>query len=404
MDIIELKSDSYLSKFSGPELAKQRNTAIYIEKLASLSGTNINNWNMEPFLKENERLPTDKNKINQVFFSLKENPVINLDDEKMTEEQKRILHKTFGCHDETSLKAKLASHERSAKNYSHEAANQHKLAMRINKELLSAMAGRNTSDEKMYELLSQGFWEVHRYPDEAEATLILKTVNEVIITYINEDHGVKQQFNFGRMRLRLREDGHVKVYIKQEDNKDKFIVDDGHCHPHVGNGGGVCTGELSKEFDRAVGERDFSKIAIIVQKVLLSYNPEDAYRQITHYEFAKMSHEKGFDRSRCNSYWGLYEHWLETDELRDPSKNERYLTAEELKKQIEDGPQHHSFSSTELRTVRREMELNTGITHGSRSDERYGQVVYNAGGIVLRGTEIRDWLVNRNDARAEAPF
>lgn len=63
-----------------------------------------------------------------------------------------------------------------------------------------------------------------------------------------------------------------------------FATSEGYPHPHISNGGGVCTGNSKSDILKHLMNSDYALVIQSVMMVLTHYNPSDPYRYLYYFE------------------------------------------------------------------------------------------------------------------------
>ncbi len=117
----------------------------------------------------------------------------------------------------------------------------------------------------------------------------------VILVYQNKQHGIDITLDLGRFRFEWLFAGVVKVHPHTGN-----ILASNHYHPHL-SGGNICLGNAADAYKTAVAEGKISTQFQILQSILLSYNPDSPYIDIT--TFQKFIDFKTCDKSKLETYW-----------------------------------------------------------------------------------------------------
>lgn len=274
----------YSSKFGcfptemPPEIRKAQVDAIqYIEKMSSLTNTDISTWNLFKVFEsewfESAPLVTDKAEINKRMLARELQDKRGVPDQlrKLDEDVEKTIKEHLG-----SERAILTSAARSAMRQHHQSASSKRgeyeelMSMAWKKRLLITELNNETKVDftsRINEVLQQGFWEFHEYND---SKIKLRTKQDVILEHKNVAAGIDLRVNFGKFVAEL---GYTNFKLRVQKHENN-LTSRGYYHPYVSLMGEICWGNMSYAADELYKAGNLPGLFELLGSLLMTYTPE----------------------------------------------------------------------------------------------------------------------------------
>lgn len=295
MFINEVKREGYTC-FNSIEDKRERNKQInslkYIDELASMSRTDIREWNLvEVFADDKGIFPVNRNRINKIFFQCKAGFVpkeYEMSGPMMA--KLKGLEESIPTRDMSRVDRDIASERETVASYQR---NLDEVMSRLRKKIdfKNILIGHKLDmPEMVKKVIDENFWTLHEIED---STLVFHTKNDVYIKYKNDAQMVDLNVNTGRFECRYNITRGRAPVTGLENNIVSHTL-----HPHVGSGGGVCTGDMSDQFNQAKMYRMIDQVMNIIQCSLTTYNHDSPYIAIEALHQARVDQEMSEERRR----------------------------------------------------------------------------------------------------------
>lgn len=259
----------------------QINALVYLENLAALSGTKIDNWPvLEIFKDEAGQLVTAKNQINARFFKHRETQAAPPSLSTVPQDQLSML-KDLG---ESLKRSRMTNLQREVVNYQSSINRYYREIDTLTAGLLAVGDQLKAFDSMSFDpsvevakIIASGKW---RFLNVDHLQWVsFATVNDIILTYRNDAQGINCSVNLGLFKVQFNlGTGAFRVY-----KLGRNLEVNGYYHPHV-SGGNLCTGEVNRLFSEAISKRDLARVLDIAFDVLSSYNHDSPYVLLTSFD------------------------------------------------------------------------------------------------------------------------
>jgi hypothetical protein len=131
-------------------------------------------------------------------------------------------------------------------------------------------------------LLSEGRVEIESI-SAVDGKVRFKTVSPTVINYVDKKKNIDMSIDMGTFIISV-DLGRQQVFIL----KDKGNTEsNGHYHPHVNNGGGVCWGNAQGTIETALMATDIYTIVNTCLLLLSEYNDASPYQSLAQFELAQ---------------------------------------------------------------------------------------------------------------------
>lgn len=245
----------------------------YLKDLAARSQTDISNWPVLKLFSDGKGgVISDRPKMNGIFFDYKlKAPAVRL---ALSPEALLKLRCLEDAARNLSARPMINQAERSM-NY---ALSRHREYMSYMKTAAKAYAQaelikghRPDYARDVVEVEAEGFWKFSDIESDT-ANIVFETVNDVLLSYLNTQHGVKQSVNLGRFRVIYSIKDAVLFF---QSITKKFR----HVHPHI-HANTMCFGDVRDEIHQFIAKGMIVPVMQICQKALQSYNPDSPYTRL----------------------------------------------------------------------------------------------------------------------------
>jgi hypothetical protein len=267
-----------------PETAKVQESSVkYIEHLGTITGVNVSNWKpLEIFVGEDGKLPSKRNKLNEVFFQYLQ----ACKDEKKTEiptddDISKICFK-FDKSYAKQIDGIIQRSEAGITDCDKEIASLHVNLQRKHEfrfKTLATVEGLKTKKRDgtgiasdLRKILEEGFWTLSDEPIEGELNLVTP---EIVLTHFNKKQATTTTTSVGHIQINVDiANGFLDFWAE---GYDKNPLHNSYFHPHVGSDGKICLGNMAKEFELAITNCSLEQSLDIIKKVLTIYCDENPY-------------------------------------------------------------------------------------------------------------------------------
>lgn len=265
---------------------EQLKALAYLRHIAAMTNADINRWNISGLFGENgnsedDRINTDKNAINKIFFQ-KYQEVIekkNIDTsaplaEEVPELQEAVLKAAASNleYRAQGLRRSIEQHLASARTYNERVKNQLEHMHKCKQELMMLEGGDYATviKNKLNEALSSGYWV---NPVVHNNHLYLNTRNKIIISHENKSAGLDIKLDVGYLAVKINLRSFDMMVIPYKNN----IRYENYFHPHVDHNGQICWGDAYNSVAKWREQFEIGKILQILYSLLQNYNPENPY-------------------------------------------------------------------------------------------------------------------------------
>jgi hypothetical protein len=285
---------------------KQGEAYAYIERLASLSGTDLSSWNYDIFTdkefpedlklyRDGSYIHTDTGKINEIFFERKRNGAggVTITDPYLLDSL-RALRDDPG-YITNQMNRTVAAKQKVLEDLSAQVENSLKEVIHARRVLSEFNKNPVDIPGHIDRIHNSGFFKLKALQNE---TLVFHTVNPVIVQHVNDRAGVRFSVKLGRFEVRYTiSTGDLRV-LPYSDN----IIVDGYYHPHVSTDGKICFGEILFTVIRYLGAADVFSVMSRVQAILMSYNDANPYVALIHFKKRGENGEEEQEEDEDNYY------------------------------------------------------------------------------------------------------
>jgi hypothetical protein len=265
----------------------QINAIKYIKTLASVSNTDIMHWNILDLFSKDGAVITDRTSINKVFFSYRENAPIN--PTTITEDKYAKLLKLTENRKKVSSSDLMDMHRRKmndAINYYNNYYLKYLIEAAKYKRRHDALQGYTPNyAAEIEKLCSDGFWKLI---DILSESIEFETVNDIILTYVNERHGSLMSVNMGKFRVSFNMLNCRLLAFAAGNN----CITNSYIHPHVSSNS-ICFGELQNEAHDYIACGNLTATMEIAQKALTAYNDGSPYLQLENFRNSRKNIDEG---------------------------------------------------------------------------------------------------------------
>lgn len=250
----------------------------YIKRLASVSNTDISDWDITGIFGEDGLIATDRNKINQLFFTYKDSSKkvkTPLHHSTVAAIHKLQEMRQFG--DLKFIESQLKQEEKYMND--HYRAFQNNLANvnRARKQIDLMKGYKPNYPAEVAEIVTEGFWKYVEI-DTTVGEITFETVNPIVLKDYNPKQGVKYSLDMGKFRLKVKvSENRLKCFPWPENFAYKM---DNHPHPHVDRGGNICFGDLKVESQMALAGGNMKQIMDLVQRTITSFDGGSPFVQL----------------------------------------------------------------------------------------------------------------------------
>jgi hypothetical protein len=275
------------------KVAKEQFEAlIYIEKLAAMTSTKIDGWNIiETFGVSADTLSvtTDRGEINKRFFAKREaQPVVQpLVTTKFTLPQEMLakIDKVYSdrvAQRKREVEERLILHKRNADTHNnrlHESLLQIRETQRQIDEIGLADDKADFTQE-VEAVCNSSFWELW---DCTTQSIEWVSRGDLLLEQVNKSAKIDIKVNLGRVRVRLSPNTLDLRVLPHWNN----LHDSRRFHPHVYGDGRICWGSAEGEYHELLPKLKISKIMDTLANLLSKYNPDSPINSLGHYVSAK---------------------------------------------------------------------------------------------------------------------
>jgi hypothetical protein len=305
----------------------QINALVYIENLAGLTQTNIQDWPvLEIFKSDSELIVTSKVEINQRFFQAKNETVAPKISTVLDPKQLLALKQlsTYIVPNERKgIEERITRHRRALNDYHGHIRAQVQAIMQETTKLAQLQEINFDLAAKISPALDSGLWKLKVI--DGYGWIEFETVNDVFLSYNNASQGVRiSAINMGKFVCTLNvKDGNFLV-----DGAGNNMKVYGYIHPHI-DGGNLCTGDLWAQFAEARTTHNISKLLDITWRVLNSYNHDSMYINLV--QFDRLARGLGpisgiYDHQRSVSstsvYYPIWQKYIKDRDAEEVSEND----------------------------------------------------------------------------------
>ena len=288
MTIASLKSNGFkpFDELPLPEKEQHIQTIKYLDTLSASSGTNISNWDLQMFF-HGGKLLADKNKINRIFFSARDEFMrANEKNPALSESQQNhldVLERTIPARVANKNHEIIQSHMYMAEQH-YERYLENVRAARELQIIVDSVDGLKVNLKGQVDsLVRTGFWTLHAVTDEV---ISLRNTNDVLCRYKNTAQGIDVTVNFGKFIFDYNPKN-ARVSYQEFENNKRF----GNCvHPHLYDYG-ICFGATGPQAGRFMREANLVELFNLIASILVSYNPQDAYVDIVRFHAIEQGKE-----------------------------------------------------------------------------------------------------------------
>lgn len=278
--LMDLKKDSnaFFNKFIDVEARKKQIAALqYIEKMASLSATDISDWDFEKlFMVENEgRLIEHKGTLNMRLARMGEN--LRADIPKELAEAEQMMLRAFQAAAKRSKENRIASFTNSRaqslreaeasanrlQSYLTNASNYYKQEM----DLRQFDVGKEMY-ERLAKVCKNKFFKLENVDGE---TAYFNTTSPITLSMRNAAAGLDITVPFGYYRVVV--DAHynsVKVFKLKDNIPSRYE----YWHPYVSREGRVCWGNASDTANNLILMGKWDEVMELLGGLLSTYSPD----------------------------------------------------------------------------------------------------------------------------------
>lgn len=264
----------------------------YIDRLASISGTDISDWELSVFNNPASSIDNgihiDKNKINACFFAelerldkLKDAPATPLSNipaehlERVKMHMESVAYKAKKNYIEKSNM--LGEELRMVINRQHEIVYERR-------RLTDAICGtRNVTGQSLVEqidkIIGTGFWTLG---DDCGSGYYSFYTPPITLFYQNEAQAADITVPMGRFRVDLNWDNKGIIVFQHREN----LRFGDYIHPHVSVDGRICFGTMELDYLRAVEVCDYVKMMEFTRIVLSRYWSDNPYQYLYRFKEA----------------------------------------------------------------------------------------------------------------------
>lgn len=286
MNIKEYKAEQYrcLNFLGAAEKALQTQALTYIERLATVSQTPIDEWNIKEIFGTGDglKIVTEKAEINRKLFEAREKmakstPSLDLSMPRQLQaavellqsaERKRLARRNQ--RDVTRLTADIDSMHRDLRTRAQ------KLRQAVEKQKAIETVGLMPEPlDELRKVLAQGVWDFWTVNHQG-----MQVVSKVdcVARHVMPSAGVNRTINFGRFRVVIGWDGQITVKPHQNN-----LYSDRAIHPHVYAEGGVCFGDASGRVALMIAQGETAQVMGVLWEVLSNPNNGSPIVAIEHY-------------------------------------------------------------------------------------------------------------------------
>lgn len=269
------------------EVAKIQESSIkYIEHLGTITGTNISEWKpLELFTSEDGKLPSKRNKLNELFFLYLEQKKGEIPEVIVpgTDEISKLCFKFDQLFtqqiDGTIKRSEAIIHDIDGEIERYHDSIKKKLASRI--KVIATVDGLHLKKKTgtgvsadIHKILSEGWWTLSENQTPNEISLVTP---EIVLTYFNKKHAAQVAVSVGFIQINLGIDG-GSIYAWGAPYDRNPLHNKSYFHPHIsGHGGDICFGNMAKEFQKAQTSSAIDLMLDTIKKVLTTYCDENPY-------------------------------------------------------------------------------------------------------------------------------
>ena len=266
----------------------------YIQTIASTSQTNISHWDIGTIFKDPTNKKTsldlikDKKLLNKLFFETKmvedSNPttvdtnILNLIRTNLKKIDNSIINER-----KNTLNRVISSEEQRITEYQNEISRRIAAIIRNRKELLS-LDGIDSNEKvlsEIAEILKSNFYKFESFDRNV---LTLSTKNDVINTYKNTAANIDCTVNLGKFKILLDVQNASVMVLPKENNVIYEKDSNKWYHPHIRYSGAICWGNANSAVTGLLSGLEFKKVLDILSSILLNFNFENPYVQLTRFE------------------------------------------------------------------------------------------------------------------------
>lgn len=276
MKINEIISSNY-SCFNAIEDARKRGEAInaikYINSMSSIAGIDISEWDiLDMFKREAGMIVSDKLKINQIMFSMKDHKPKYAG---MNSSQVRALDRISAKGWNKAAQEFLSAHR------SH-ISRAESFQSSVRAELIEArrawvkhqaVSGRGEKfSSEVERVVAAGFFKLESVSSE-DQEIKFSTINEVTLSYMDVAQASKYSVCLGRFFVIY----YASLGVLRVHPHSNNVLSNEYYHPHVSKSGEVCFGEEKHAYLSAMSTGGLGDAMEILQSVLSYYCPDHPY-------------------------------------------------------------------------------------------------------------------------------
>jgi hypothetical protein len=266
-----------------PAKNEQVEALKYINRLATMTGTPIQTWNLLQVFGtggEDNKLIVDKGEINRRFFEYKQlAPKPDTQALEVYKDQiKKIGDKLIDFQIE-NLNYILREGKKRIQDYYKQIENQTKSMAQTHVQLKGFELAKEQGGyvDEVRKIVDKGFWQLWRVTDRC---IEFVTANELTLEHKNAKAGIDLQMNFGRFRIAYDVGNTTMTCYPHHNN----LGDTQRCHPHIFADGRICWGGASTMSSLARSEGRLADAMDLLSSVLTNHNPDDPTYALTNFD------------------------------------------------------------------------------------------------------------------------
>ena len=295
--IHDVRAKGYLPyQVQGPHAGRYRNAFEYIDRLASITQTNITDWNLNEFINPgsaNRYIHTEKQDINRIFYNMLANrpkPEVKAGglSAEAVKDIKNLAKKMVNG-DKNIIKASIRSYISRIESSALSINSCHKEIKLLNERLVNA-ENRNTDSllTELERVQSDGFFFFDTgYSDNA---IKFKT-QPITLNYVNQAQSVNCTRPMGTFEVVLNVLDFKRIKVKEDKNnlyttREGTGLNPGYYHPHVSQSGNVCWGNGTTRASKLHSEGKFYEFMMLLKQVLNEYCHDNPYHSLPYFRYS----------------------------------------------------------------------------------------------------------------------